>query len=525
MSGWVVRSTGVRRVVVLSAEPETDLEAVFRRAARDASEVLMLSLGSEPTEQQKVMVRTGLNLAADLRVAVQARLVLDIEEARAQAQNAREIIIAASGTELRRLEAAFLPKHPPIPGVAAWSEDHRTGEATTDTSPDDYSSNGTESVEALAGRSPLSAKVKTFWTAGRARQRKSGHLRIYLGAAPGVGKTFAMLGEGQRRRSRGTDVVVGLAETYGRPLTTEMLTGLEVIPRRRLLYREAWFEEMDRDAILDRGPAVALVDELAHTNVPGSARAKRWEDVLDLLSDGIEVISTLNIQHLESLNDVIAGITGIRQQETVPDWVVDIADQIELVDMSPEALRRRMQHGNVYPDPQKSELALHRFFTLENLTALRELALMRVANRVDADLLERWTKQTTPQTRERILVCVGEKELAEDLIRRGARMAQRLHGDLLVLHVKVDQEMPEADWGPMEALANDLGARFQTVEADSVVKGIVDFAAEQRITQCVLGEPLRPHWQEILRGSTVNRVIRQASDLDVHVIARRSPNA
>lgn len=222
---------------------------------------------------------------------------------------------------------------------------------------------------------------------------------------------------------------------------------------------------------------------------------------------------------------MIAGITGIKQQETVPDWVVDIADQIELVDMSPEALRRRMQHGNVYPDPQKSELALHRFFTLENLTALRELALMRVANRVDADLLERWTKQTTPQTRERILVCVGEEELAEDLIRRGARMAQRLHGDLLVLHVKVDQELPEADWGSIKSLANDLGARFQTVEADSVVKGIVDFAVEQRITQCVVGEPLRPRWQEIVRGSTVNRVIRQASDLDVHVIARRSTKA
>lgn len=331
-----------------------------------------------------------------------------------------------------------------------------------------------------------------------------------------------MLGEGQRRMSRGTDVVVGYVETYGRRLTEEMLKGLEVVPRRRLPYRGSWFEEMDPDAIVDRHPDVVLVDELAHTNVPGSRRAKRWEDVLDILAAGIDVVTTVNVQHLESLNDVVQDITSIRQQETVPDWVVDLGDQVELVDMSPEALQRRMRHGNVYPDPAKAELALRRFFTLENLTALRELALMRVADRVDADLLERWSKASTPETRERILVCVSGSDLSETLVRRGGRMARRVRGDLFVLHVRTgDDQFDPAVKARIEELTSDLGGELHVVEADSVVDGILGFVRRHRVTQCVVGEPLRPAWQELLTGSVVNRLIRQASHVDIHVIARR----
>src|SRR5512141_2060217 len=218
---------------------------------------------------------------------------------------------------------------------------------------------GVESVEALIGHEVVAEPTAPpAWTRAQAVEVKAASLRIYLGAAPGVGKTYAMLSEGRRRADRGTRVVIACVETYGRPRTIEMLHGLETVPPRLLSYRGTMFEEMDADAVRMRDPQVALVDELAHTNVPGSARSKRWEDVVDLLAAGIAVITTVNIQHLESLNDVVAELTGVRQRETVPDWVVELADQIELVDMSPFALQRRMLHGNVYPDPAKAELAL-----------------------------------------------------------------------------------------------------------------------------------------------------------------------
>jgi two-component system sensor histidine kinase KdpD len=294
---------------------------------------------------------------------------------------------------------------------------------------------GVESVEALIGHAVVSEpSAPPQWDRSEARAAKSAPLRIYLGAAPGVGKTYAMLSEGRRRAERGTRVVVGCVETYGRPRTLEMLQGLETVAERSIEYRSAVFDEMDTDVVIQREPEIALVDELAHTNVPGVRRGKRWEDVIDLLAARIEVITTVNIQHLESLNDVVADVTGVQQRETVPDWVVELADQIELVDMSPHALRRRMLHGNVYPDPAKAELALQRYFTTDNLTALRELALMRVANQVDETLLSRWSKgRTTPETRERVLVCVAEPSSANDLVRRGARIAQRARGDFLVV--------------------------------------------------------------------------------------------
>jgi two-component system, OmpR family, sensor histidine kinase KdpD len=355
----------------------------------------------------------------------------------------------------------------------------------------------------------------------QAAAKKRASLRVYLGAAPGVGKTYAMLGEGQRRRSRGTDVVVGVIQTYDRPRTIEILAGLEVVPARRLEYRGVTFEEMDTEAVIALAPEVALIDELAHTNIPGSRRAKRWEDVIDILEQGITVITTLNVQHLASVNDVVTDITGIRQQETVPDWVLDLADDVELVDISPSALQRRMMHGNIYPDSRKAELALNRFFTTDNLTALRELALMRVANRVDDTLLASWSKGRTPETRERVLVCISRPRVSEDLIGRGGRIAQRSKGELLVMHVSTGENEPDPQWlKPVRRLALDLGGEFHVVQAEDPVEAVLSFAYQRHVTQILVGESLRSRWKEVLRGSFVNQLICRASKVDIHVIAR-----
>jgi two-component system sensor histidine kinase KdpD len=382
---------------------------------------------------------------------------------------------------------------------------------------------GSESVEALTGHEVVPEPTALpAWTREAAAAAKTAPLRVYLGAAPGVGKTYAMLSEGRRRSERGTKVVVAYVETYGRPNTEAMLEGLLRIPTREVEYRGHRFDEMDTAAVLATQPEVALVDELAHTNVPGAGRSKRWEDVVDLLAAGIEVITTVNIQHIESLNDVVADVTGIRQRETVPDWMVDLADQVELVDMSPHALRRRMLHGNVYPDQRKAELALQRFFTTDNLTALRELALMRVANQVDETLLSRWSRGRAPETRERVLVCVTPRGPSGDLIRRGARVAQRAHGDLLVVHVRErDDDAKTRAWlGDIDRLARDLGGELQLIDADDPVEGVLGLAYRQFVTQIVIGEPLRSRWQEMLRGSFVNELIRKADNIDIHVIAR-----
>jgi two-component system sensor histidine kinase KdpD len=382
----------------------------------------------------------------------------------------------------------------------------------------------TESVEALVGREVLEPGIPPGWNQEEAKRRKAAPLRMYLGAAPGVGKTYAMLSEGRRRRDRGTDVVVGFVATYGRKQTIAMLEGLEIVSMQVLEYRGRHFEEMDVDAVIARAPQVALVDELAHTNIPGARHGKRWEDVIELLAADIEVITTINIQHLESLNDLIAGVTGIRQQETIPDWLFDLADQVELVDMSPHALRRRIAHGNVYPDARKAELALQRFFTTDNLTALRELALLKVANQVDDSLLGRWTKEEpAPDVRERVLVCVSRPgELSDTLVRRGARIAQRARGDLLVVHVREGEGATDPAWlEHVEGLVRDLGGTFDVIDSESPVEAVLGYAYRQSVTQIVVGESLRSRWRELMRGSFVSRLIRSASNLDVHVMRRR----
>jgi two-component system sensor histidine kinase KdpD len=364
---------------------------------------------------------------------------------------------------------------------------------------------------------------------------KAGRFRIYLGAAAGVGKTYAMLNEGRRRLDRGTDVVVGFVESHGRQRTEEMIDGLEVVPRKTVDYRGSLLAEMDLDALLSRHPQVALIDELAHTNVPGSGQhAKRWEDVLDVLAAGIDVITTVNIQHLESIADEVEHMTGVRVRERVPDWVVRKADQIELVDSSPEQLRRRMLHGNIYPK-ERVTLALSNFFRTDNLIALRELALRFLADETDEELLEylrRHESKVVWETCERVMVAVTAAAGTDGLLRRAARMASRLKADLDVLHVAASDATRPGDRKSTEKLhelAADIGARWHEVQGDDPARAIAAFAQEHQVTQIVIGSSQRSRWQQLAGGgSNVGRVLREAGALgiDVHVIAlRKAPGA
>ncbi len=355
-----------------------------------------------------------------------------------------------------------------------------------------------------------------------------GQLRIYLGAAPGVGKTYAMLAEAQRRRARGTDVVVGLLETHGRKLTTAMAEGLEIVPRRTMTHRGATFTEMDLDAVLARHPEVALVDELAHTNVPGCRNPKRWQDVDELLDAGINVITTLNIQHLESLNDVARQITGVEQHEKLPDEIARRADQIELVDMTPEALRRRMVHGNVYP-PNRIDAALTHYFRPGNLTALRELALLWLADRVEEGL-QRYRAEhgiATPwETRERIVVAVAGEDDDQKVIRRAARIAARTPGsDLLAVHVVSDDGLAVSHGEALEAqraLVTSLGGSFRLLSGADVADALLSFARAENATQMVLGASRRSRLITLIAGKSIpTRLARRAEHIDVHLVSRK----
>jgi two-component system sensor histidine kinase KdpD len=358
------------------------------------------------------------------------------------------------------------------------------------------------------------------------RSMARGTLRIYLGAAPGVGKTYAMLNEGWRRAQRGTDVVVALAEFHGRPHTAEQLRDLEVVPRLSVSHRGRTYEEMDLDAVLARRPEVALVDELAHTNIPGLRPTKRWQDIEELLDAGITVISTVNVQHLESLNDVVTAITGITQHETVPDAVVRAADQLELVDMSPESLRRRMAHGNIYP-PERVDVALSNYFREGNLAALRELALLWVADQVEEglqDYRERHGILQPWETKERVVVALTGSPSAERVIRRGARMAARTHAELVGIHVNTTDGLARPRASALAAhqqLLSELGGRYAEVTGGDAATALVDFAMAENASQLLLGSTHRSRWQELTRGSVVNQVIRRAGDIDVHVISAR----
>jgi two-component system sensor histidine kinase KdpD len=361
----------------------------------------------------------------------------------------------------------------------------------------------------------------------------TGVLRVYLGAAPGVGKTFRMLEEGHRRRDRGTDVVVAFVECHGRPKTEALLADLEVVPRVRRTYRDAEFTELDLDAVLARQPTVALVDELAHTNVPGGRHAKRWQDIQQLLTAGIDVITTVNIQHLESVNDVVAKITGIVQRETVPDEVVRRADQIELVDMTAEALRRRMAHGNIYA-PEKIDAALANYFRPGNLTALRELALLWLADRVEEGLQRYRAEHGIAgvwETRERVVVALTGGPEGDTLIRRAARIAAHAGGapgDLLAIHVTRSGGLTGADPGELAAqrrLAETLGGSYHLVVGDDIPTALLDFARAQNATQLVLGTSHRSWVARLLGGRGIGEIVTASSgDIDVHLVTHPYAN-
>ena len=354
-------------------------------------------------------------------------------------------------------------------------------------------------------------------------KKKRGELRIYLGAAPGVGKTYAMLGEAHRRLERGTDVVAAVVETHGRKKTADLLAGIEIIPPKYIEYRGSKFPELDVEAVLKRQPQVVLVDELAHTNTPGSKNPKRWQDVEEVLDAGITVISTVNVQHLESLNDVVAQITGIEQQEKVPDEVVRAADQIELVDITPEALRRRLAHGNVYA-PERVDAALSNYFRRGNLTALRELALLWLADQVDA-ALEKYREENkitdTWEARERVVVAVTGGPESETLVRRASRIASKSSAELMVVHVVRGDGLAGVSapqMGKVRELALSLGATVHTVVGDDVPSALLDFARDENATQLVIGTSRRSRWARIFDEGIGASVVQQSGKIDVHMV-------
>ena len=373
---------------------------------------------------------------------------------------------------------------------------------------------------------------------------RRGRLRVYLGSVAGSGKTYAMLNEGHRRESRGTDVVVGYVETHKRPETEAQISDLEIVPRKKVTYRGVTLEEMDTEAIIARHPKVALIDELAHTNVPGSRHAKRYQDVQEILDAGIDVVTTLNIQHLESLNDLVASITGIRVRETLPDKILDQADEVELIDISPHALRQRMKHGNIYP-PERIDAALNNFFREGNLTALRELALRRTAEKTEAQLQQYMTEHGISELKsasERVLVGFDARPHTREVIRDAWRLAHGLHADFIAVCIQPEgylafmskligflkhggeakqyREAAQRRLQEHAILAEDLGAEVIRTKSSDIARTLVEIARERQVTQLVLGQPARSHWEELLRGSIINRVLRLSTDIDIHLVPR-----
>src|SRR5215468_9031818 len=364
--------------------------------------------------------------------------------------------------------------------------------------------------------------------AARKEESRVGKLRIFVGAAPGVGKTYEMLQQARARKADGYDVIVGVAETHGRTETEALLESLEIIPRRRVEYKGQWLDEMDLDAILARRPQIVLVDELAHTNAIGSRHPKRYLDVEEILSRGIDVYTTVNIQHIESLNDVVAQITGVRVRETLPDSIFDRADAIELVDLTPDDLIQRLKEGKVYV-PRQAERALAHFFSPANLTALRELALRRTAERVDEQLLTQMQAGAIPgpwAAGERILVCVSEDPRAAGLVRYAKRLAGRLHGPWTALYVEGRRSLQHTEEerdriADTLRLAETLGGDAVTIpSADRrIADDVIGYAESHNVTHIIIGKSSRSRWFEILHGSVVHDLVRRSGNISVHVIA------
>jgi two-component system sensor histidine kinase KdpD len=357
-----------------------------------------------------------------------------------------------------------------------------------------------------------------------ARQNR-GLLKLFLGYAPGVGKTYSMLSEAIRRRGRGEDVAIGVVETHGRQGVADLAAQLEAIPRKKIEYRGTIFEEMDVDAVLARAPQVVLVDELAHTNIPGSKHRKRYEDVLELVNAGMEVLSTMNIQHMESIAPTVRSITGVTVRETVPDWVLQNAREFVMVDLTPEALQSRMKRGDVYAD-EKVEQALKNFFRRGNLIALRELALRQVAEQVDKSLesymVEKDIRESWP-VRERIAVCISSNPKAQYLIARAARMARRLDAELFAVYVDLGQDNADEDQKSLAAnvqFSESLGASVVKLEGDSVATATAEFVRHKHITQVIFGRSAVDGWRKYLYMSAIHKFLRDAPAVDVHIVTQ-----
>lgn len=355
--------------------------------------------------------------------------------------------------------------------------------------------------------------------------KERGSLKVFLGYAPGVGKTFTMLSEAIRRHSRGENVVVGVVETHGRKGICELASQLETIPRKKIEYKGTPFEEMDLEAILALRPHVVVVDELAHTNIPGSKHRKRYEDVLEIVAAGIDVLSTLNIQHLESIAPTVGAITGIKVRETVPDWVVRTAEEAVMVDLTPEALQNRMKRGDIYTT-EKVDQALKNFFRRGNLIALRELALRQIAEQVDKTLetyMEQKDIQENWAVRERIVVCISVHPRAQYLIARAARMARRIDGELFAVHVDIGQDTNTEDQKTLEAnvqFAESLGATVARLKSDNVADSVAGFVRDKHITQVIFGRSAVDGWKRWIYLTAMNRFLRGAPAVDVHIVTQ-----
>lgn len=368
-------------------------------------------------------------------------------------------------------------------------------------------------------------KTPEQWLEETTPQKKSGIFKLFLGYAPGVGKTFNMLSEGVRRHSRGEDVVIGVVETHGRKGITELAGRLETVPRRQIEYKGTTFEEMDVDAVLARKPRVALVDELAHTNIEGSKHAKRYQDVMDLLDAGTDVLSTMNVQHIESLTPTVLDITGVQVRETVPDWVMQKVNEIVMADLTPEALQTRMRRGDIYP-VERAERALGHFFRPGNLISLRELALQQVARAVDRSLESYLDKEglgANPALRERIGVCISSSPAAQYLIARAARMAQRIDAELYVIYVDIGtDENPEYQRSLAQNLrfGENLGGKIIRTEGKSVAEAVAKVVREKHITQVVFGRSAQGGWRKYLYLSAIHKFLRDAPPVDVHIVTQ-----
>jgi two-component system, OmpR family, sensor histidine kinase KdpD len=368
-------------------------------------------------------------------------------------------------------------------------------------------------------------KTPEQWLEETAPQKKLGIFKLFLGYAPGVGKTFNMLSEGIRRRSRGEDVVIGVVETHGRSGIAELASKLEAVPRRAIEYKGTWFEEMDVDGILARKPGVALVDELAHTNIEGSKHPKRYQDVIELLDAGIDVLSTMNVQHIESQVPAVLNITGIQVRETVPDWVLQKVNEIVLADLTPEALQTRIRRGDIYP-LERAERALGHFFKPGNLIALRELALQQVARAVDRSLesyLEKQGLDANLALRERIAVCVSSSPAAQYLIARGARMAQRIDGELYIIYVDIGtDESPQDQRSLAQNLqfGENLGGKIIHTKGKNVAEEVAKVVREKHITQVVFGRSAQRGLRKYFYLSAIHKFLRDAPPVDVHIVTQ-----